>query len=195
VLAQPQAEIVHTLHRFPRKRQPSGGRRKPDSTPSRTALRTGRSGAGKNTRAALPAFRGRQRKRIIASMTTYIRTRLRRGMLFLCAAVALPAFAAPPPNHPSPAQALEMLAPKRVPAEQLPNAGKVLTRIDANEYTYIEVGDERGKRWIAAPLMKVDVGDSIRYEEGATMTRFYSKVLQRTFDSLMFVGQVEIVSP
>lgn len=128
-------------------------------------------------------------------MTKHNQSLLSNRLLLSLAAAALPAFAAPPPNHPSPAQALEMLAPKRVPADQLPNVGKVLTRIDANEYTYIEVGDERGRRWIAAPLMKVGVGDSIRYEEGSTMTRFYSKVLQRTFDSLMFVGQVEIVSP
>jgi hypothetical protein len=144
---------------------------------------------------ATPAFPDCRRARMIVQMITSYLARGPAPLFVFLAAAALPAFAAPPPNHPSPAQALELLAPSRVPAEQLPNAGKVLTRIDANEYTYIEVGDGHGKRWIAAPLMQVKVGDSIRYEEGATMTRFYSKVLQRTFDSLMFVGQVEIVSP
>jgi hypothetical protein len=108
---------------------------------------------------------------------------------------ACPLLAAPPPGHPSPGAAMEMLAPRPVPADQLPNSGTVVTSIDANEYTYIEVSTGSATRWIAAPLMAVKPGNSIRYEEGATMTNFYSKLLKRTFSSLMFVGQVEVVAP
>lgn len=104
------------------------------------------------------------------------------------------ALAAPPPDHPSPSRALEILAPKTPPAaSQLPNQGKVLHAIHANDYTYIEVGGSDGNRWIAASRMDVRPGAVIRYEQGPTMANFYSKVLQRTFPSLMFVGHVAVL--
>ncbi|HEX5803675.1 MAG TPA: hypothetical protein VFY24_11675, partial [Azospira sp.] len=95
-------------------------------------------------------------------------------------AIAGHALAAPPPDHPSPSQAMEILAPKKPPAaSELPNRGKVLRAINANDYTYIEVGNADGSRWIAAPRMELQPGAEIRYEQGPTMANFYSKVLQR----------------
>ena len=81
-----------------------------------------------------------------------------------------------------------------LPAE-LPNEGRVLSTIDANEFTYIEVGRSGAVTWIAAPLMVLKVGSTIRYEEGSVMTDFYSKLLKRTFPSVMFVGQVVVTGP
>lgn len=105
------------------------------------------------------------------------------------------ALAAPPPGHPSPAQARDMLMPdKPPPPGELPNQGKVLTSIDANEFTYIEVArDDGGREWIAAPKMALKAGSTIRYEAGSVMTNFYSKLLQRSFSSVMFVGHVAVV--
>ncbi len=106
------------------------------------------------------------------------------------------AAAAPPPGHPSPAQAMEMLMPDKAPApSELPNQGKVLSSTDANDFTYIEVERAGTTEWIAAPKMAVKPGSTIRYEEGSVMTNFYSKLLQRTFSRVLFVGHVAVMEP
>ena len=103
------------------------------------------------------------------------------------------AFAAPPPGHPTPAQAMDLLMPDKppVPAE-LPNQGRVIGSMDANDFTYLEVERSGAIEWIAAPKMAVKPGSTIRYEEGSVMTDFYSKLLKRTFPSVMFVGHVAV---
>lgn len=106
---------------------------------------------------------------------------------------AASALAAPPPGHPSPAQTMDLLMPDKPPVpSELPNQGKVISSMDANDFTYIEV--ERGStaEWIAAPKMAVKPGSTIRYEDGSVMTNFYSKLLKRTFSSVMFVGYVAV---
>ena len=117
------------------------------------------------------------------------------ALLVLAALHTSTTFAAPPPGHPSPTQAREMLLPEKPPsAADMPNQGKVLSAMDANEFTYIEV--ERGGKveWIAAQKMSLTPGSTIRYEDGAVMTNFYSKLLKRTFPSVMFVNDVIVVA-
>lgn len=109
------------------------------------------------------------------------------------ALVAATALAAPPPGHPSPGEAMDILMPEKAPApSELPNRGKVIGSIDANAFTYIEVERDGAREWIAVQKMVVRPGDAIRYEDGAVMTNFYSKLLQRTFPSVMFVGHVAV---
>ena len=87
-----------------------------------------------------------------------------------------------------------MLMPYSAPAPaELVNQGRVTSSIDANAFTYIEVERNGHTEWIAAPLMAIKPGNRIRYEEGSVMRDFYSKLLKRTFDSVMFVGHVEIM--
>ncbi|HZW11956.1 MAG TPA: hypothetical protein VFF81_02030 [Noviherbaspirillum sp.] len=101
--------------------------------------------------------------------------------------------AAPPPGHPSPANAAEMMKlPANTPDEELTQKGKVLSAIDANEYTYIEVEQGKEKLWIAAPLVSVKKGAIVRFEDGAVMTNFRSKLLNRTFPAVMFVSRVVV---
>lgn len=110
----------------------------------------------------------------------------------LTAAVSV--HAAPPPGHPSPAAAAEMMnLPQSVSDEELTQKGKVLSAIDANEYTYIEVAQDSGTLWLAAPTVAVKKDNVIRFEDGAVMTDFRSKLLNRTFPSVMFVSRVVIV--
>lgn len=117
-----------------------------------------------------------------------------KRLLPLClAAFAATAPAAPPAGHPSPAQAMDILMPDKPPApSELPNEGRVIGSMDANEFTYIEVDRTGTIEWIAAPKMAVKPGSTIRYEEGSVMTNFYSKLLKRTFPSVMFVGHVAV---
>jgi hypothetical protein len=77
---------------------------------------------------------------------------------------------------------------------QLPHQGTVVSSIDASIYTYIEVSDANGKTmWLAAPTVAVKKGDTVGYDDGAVMTNFFSKSLNRTFDSVLFVGKAAVI--
>jgi len=118
-----------------------------------------------------------------------------KPLLSLLACFAMgPVLAAPPPGHPSPAQAMDLLMPEKPPApSELPNQGKVLSSIDANDFTYIEVDRAGSIEWIAAPKMAIKPGNTIRYEAGSVMTDFYSKLLKRSFPRVIFVGHVAVM--
>ncbi|HET6720970.1 MAG TPA: hypothetical protein VFH22_15060, partial [Rhodocyclaceae bacterium] len=72
----------------------------------------------------------------------------------------------------------------------LPNVGTVISAQQSGGYSYIEVSGPQGNTWLAAPVAPLNVGDKIRYEDGATMHNFTSKALGRTFPSIIFVGSV-----
>lgn len=124
-----------------------------------------------------------------------------KNFVFLALSAAILAFsaagvAAPPPGHPSPAQASDILLPHKAPRPaELPNEGKVVSFTHANEFTYIEVTRKKTgiTEWIAAPKMDLKAGAAIRYDEGAIMKDFYSKLLKKTFPSVMFVDYVSVV--
>ena len=116
-------------------------------------------------------------------------------LLFALAAVAASStFAAPPSGHPTPAAAAEMMKLPPVSDAELTRKGKVVSTIDANEYSYIEVTEGKNTLWLAAPLTKLKKDDVIRYDDGAMMTNFYSKLLKRTFPSVMFVNKVLVAA-
>ncbi|HYD95542.1 MAG TPA: hypothetical protein VEC01_09485 [Noviherbaspirillum sp.] len=113
--------------------------------------------------------------------------------LFALAALlaSVSAHAAPPAGHPSPAAAADMMQLPHGSADaDLTQKGKVVSVIDANEYTYIEVLQGKNTLWIAAPKIEVKKNSMIRFEDGAVMTNFRSKLLNRTFPSVMFVNRV-----
>lgn len=113
------------------------------------------------------------------------------ALLAMAPGVAHPA---PPPGHPSPGAALQLIRPGAEQSAALRRTGVALDSIDANEYTYIEV-DEAGKSyWIATARMKIMRGDMVQFDEGVTMEQFYSKLLKRTFQSVMFVDAVSTTS-
>jgi len=113
----------------------------------------------------------------------------------LLSTLAASAIAAPPPGHPSPAMSAEMLAPaKPAKPSELPHEGKVISLLQASEYTYIEVSNGKESRWLAAPQSALKPGNLIRYEDGSVMTNFHSKLLNRTFPSVMFIGQLAVVA-
>lgn len=104
------------------------------------------------------------------------------------------AFAAPPAGHPTPAAAAGMMSPAPVSDAELTQKGKVLSTTDANEYTYIEVAQGNQTTWLAAQKLALKKGDLIRFDNGAVMTNFYSKLLKRTFPSVMFVNRVVVAN-
>ena len=86
-------------------------------------------------------------------------------------------------------------APARQPAaaSQFINKGKVLDVIDASIYTYIQVTADKAPVWLAASKTTVAKGANIRYPNGAVMNNFYSKSLNRTFDTIIFLDKIEVV--
>ena len=101
-------------------------------------------------------------------------------------------FAAPPPGHPSAAQSIDLLQPAKKAAKDLTLEGQVVSSRDANEFTYIEVKRSTAVEWIAVPLMKVQPGSTVRYEEGIVVPEFYSKLLKISFNNLRFVGDIVV---
>jgi hypothetical protein len=73
------------------------------------------------------------------------------------------------------------------------NGGKVLETIPARQYSYIHVSTADGDEWIAASRGDYKTGQQIRYSKGIMMTNFYSKTLDRTFESIRFVSRVVIM--
>lgn len=99
------------------------------------------------------------------------------------------AIAATPPGHPQAPAGGQAAA-----GNSLPNKGKVLSKIDTGMYTYIEVSRGKETVWIAVTAMPVKKGDTIAFDEGAVMTNFYSKTLNRTFPQVIFVGKAAVIN-
>jgi hypothetical protein len=89
-----------------------------------------------------------------------------------------------------------MRASERPPSQSQADAaaqfsgGKVLETMDASSYTYVRVQTSKGEVWVAGPSTPVKVGDAVHWVGGTEMKNFPSKTLGRTFESILFVGQL-----
>lgn len=101
----------------------------------------------------------------------------------------------PAGHRPIPAGTEMQQAPKDIPDSQLPQKGEVLSSVNTDQYTYIEVlqAPEKESLWIASTLMTVKKGDQLRFEDGVMMTNYKSKTLNRTFPKVLFVGRVAVI--
>ena len=68
---------------------------------------------------------------------------------------------------------------------------KVLETLQSGGYTYMKVQEGKNSYWIAMTQRDVKVGDSIKYNEQGWMKNFHSKTLNRTFEDILFAGDVE----
>ena len=94
-----------------------------------------------------------------------------------------------PAGHPS----VDAKKDAKAAAEaQLPQKAKVVSTIDAPPYTYLEVTQNRKTLWLAANAVPAKKGDVIRFDDGMVMTNFHSKMLNRTFPSVLFVNRVVV---
>ncbi len=81
--------------------------------------------------------------------------------------------------------------PKGIPTKK----ATVVQTIDADIYTYIEAKGDDGKTvWMAMPKISVAKGTKIEYPSNVPpLTKFASKSLNRTFDSILFLQGITIV--
>lgn len=89
------------------------------------------------------------------------------------------------------ASALALAAPAPNDAG-LPYKGKVVSVIDAGQYTYIEVQQDKKTLWLAAPAIALKKDNTIRFEDGAEMVNFRSNSLNRTFPAIRFISRVVV---
>lgn len=66
----------------------------------------------------------------------------------------------------------------------------VLEVIQVSGYSYLRVKEGETELWVAAPTINAKAGDVLYFEGGMTMTKFESKELKRTFDSIVFVDRI-----
>lgn len=83
---------------------------------------------------------------------------------------------------------------KAIPGDsQLVNSGKVLEVLESDTYTYLQVITEKGPLWLATYKTEVSKGATVRYSNGVAMSNFFSNILNRSFDVIVFVDSVEQV--
>jgi hypothetical protein len=85
---------------------------------------------------------------------------------------------------------LSLYGPVNLVADSGSNSGTVAEIIDAGGYTYLRI--EESDTWIATSTMEVSQGTQVEYSGGSEMLNFHSKSLDRTFESIWFVGNVSI---
>ncbi len=81
------------------------------------------------------------------------------------------------------------------PEPPLTQKAQVLSVINVEQYTYLEVMQDSKSRWLATIVPSATAakkGDAIQFDNGTLMSNFTSKVLNRTFPSITFVGRVVI---
>lgn len=82
-------------------------------------------------------------------------------------------------------------APVLLAAGEGSATGTVAETIDAGGYVYLRL--EEQNQWIAANAFKVNKGDRVQYSGGMEMSDFYSKSLDRTFESILFVSEAGLL--
>lgn len=72
------------------------------------------------------------------------------------------------------------------------HTAKVIELIDAVQYTYLKIEEKGNQYWIAVPQIKLPIGAIIYYNDGLEMKNFQSQSLNRTFESILFVDNIQL---
>ncbi|MBF0181286.1 MAG: hypothetical protein HQM03_14785 [Magnetococcales bacterium] len=81
-------------------------------------------------------------------------------------------------------------APPAVAAPRVPQSGTVTEVQQAGTYTYVEVEADGKRWWLATNQTEVKTGELVHWFQSSLMANFHSKILNRTFPALLFVGAV-----
>lgn len=76
-------------------------------------------------------------------------------------------------------------------AQGVVHEGTVVDTMNGGGYTYVQIKEADNTFWAAGPEAEVKKGDKVAVVEQMWMNQFTSKTLKRTFDKLLFVGQIE----
>lgn len=75
---------------------------------------------------------------------------------------------------------------------EMTQQGKVVSVVETQGFTYIEVQRGKERLWLAAPTTAVKAGDTVHFAEQSMMPRYHSSSLNRDFDNIMFVNRVKV---
>ncbi len=67
---------------------------------------------------------------------------------------------------------------------------EVLEIIQTSKYTYLKVSENYGQRWVAVSKTDAVVGDKYYYDKALPMKNFWSKELERNFESVDFINHI-----
>lgn len=70
--------------------------------------------------------------------------------------------------------------------------GKVIDVINVPSYTYVQFTHGKEKVWLATATTTVKKGDTVSFADGQAMHNFHSKTLNRTFDQIYFVNDIQV---
>ena len=62
--------------------------------------------------------------------------------------------------------------------------------LQATEYTYLHGKENNNDVWLAVPSMQAKAGDTYYFKGGLQMTKFESKELKRTFESILLLEKI-----
>ncbi|MCF6336454.1 MAG: hypothetical protein L3J84_00675 [Gammaproteobacteria bacterium] len=108
----------------------------------------------------------------------------------------------PQPAATAPVEQTQQPGTKLNPAQQkaiddakgMPKQGVVKTMLHSSGYTYMDVDTGNDKSvWIAAAIMRIKIGDTVKWTDAAVMRDFKSSSLHRTFDEILFVSNASVV--
>lgn len=84
---------------------------------------------------------------------------------------------------PAPTPAVPAAVPAAAPTFK---TGTVVETMDSGGYTYLQIENNGQKRWVAIPKATIKVGQQVKIALGVEMGQYFSKSLNRTFDSIYF---------
>ncbi len=65
--------------------------------------------------------------------------------------------------------------------------GKVIDKIPAKGYTYLQVSENKNDYWIAVPTMEIEIGETVYFSKFMVMEDFSSENIDKSFDEILFV--------
>jgi hypothetical protein len=68
-----------------------------------------------------------------------------------------------------------------------PHIGRVIEKIPAKGYTYLQVTENKKDFWIAVPTMEIEVGETVYFSRFMIMEDFQSDNIDKSFDEILFV--------
>lgn len=71
-------------------------------------------------------------------------------------------------------------------------SGTVTETMEGGRYTYVQIDTGKGREWIASFHCDAKVGDRVTAHGGTPMQNFSSPTLKRTFDRILFTGDLVI---
>lgn len=68
-----------------------------------------------------------------------------------------------------------------------PHIAKVMDKISAKGYNYLQVSENKKDFWIAVPAMEIEIGETVYFSRFMVMKDFKSDNINRSFDEILFV--------